>query len=478
VGGDLCGQALRVPRQRPCGSSLANLDLTPLSPAPQQLIRLGARRIRHRGARRACGPVPRGGCPTQRAAAPASPCAWKPRLPSWKSACAVRPAPPPAANASPPAPAGLPPAAPAACRWHRPPHRPRRYRFRRRSASGAEPLAASTTFSASMKRASSPPDAIFIRGARGVPGLVATMNSTRSTPWPRAAPHRNATCVSKRAFSSLSAGSSAITCLSSALAALRRLRPTACPQPPQGFTRASACAFSSTASPPPSVSACISFQSVPARARSSTVHDTSAPPPAAQRAAPRIVPVPRIEVEGARASRNGTVRLRNIPPAAGPAWQQTDRAVHARRVLAPFQLAQCRIDLGLRRAITRQRLFGLVNAPVLFRRIIICRASASCCSSFGSGSSAQFFRNGMFEIVALGFSLGHQRAVFFQRRSGALAVRPQAETSFTCACSPPKASSSRRWAETSTSARSACWPWISASAAPPAATGSGSRAGR
>ena len=47
---------------------------------------------------------------------------------------------------------------------------------------GAEPLSASTTFRASMKRASSPPDATFISGPGFVPGLVWAQNSTRSKP--------------------------------------------------------------------------------------------------------------------------------------------------------------------------------------------------------------------------------------------------------------------------------------------------------
>src|SRR6201747_2670342 len=55
--------------------------------------------------------------------------------------------------------------------------------------------------------------------------------------------------------------------------------------------------------------------------------------------------------------------------------------------------------------------------------------------------------------------------------SAPLAVRlmsqsdSSAETSFS---SPAKASSSRRWVEASTSARSSCWPWISTSAEPTA----------
>ena len=47
---------------------------------------------------------------------------------------------------------------------------------------GAEPRSASTTLSASRKRASSPPEATFISGPARVPGLVCTQNSTRSMP--------------------------------------------------------------------------------------------------------------------------------------------------------------------------------------------------------------------------------------------------------------------------------------------------------
>ena len=39
---------------------------------------------------------------------------------------------------------------------------------------GAEPRSASATFSASRKRASSPPEATFISGPAAVPGLVRT----------------------------------------------------------------------------------------------------------------------------------------------------------------------------------------------------------------------------------------------------------------------------------------------------------------
>ena len=47
---------------------------------------------------------------------------------------------------------------------------------------GAEPRAASTTFSARMYCASSPPEATFISGPGSVPGLVLTQKATRSMP--------------------------------------------------------------------------------------------------------------------------------------------------------------------------------------------------------------------------------------------------------------------------------------------------------
>jgi hypothetical protein len=46
----------------------------------------------------------------------------------------------------------------------------------------APPASASATFSARMKRDSSPPLAIFASGAKGAPGLVEISNSTRSRP--------------------------------------------------------------------------------------------------------------------------------------------------------------------------------------------------------------------------------------------------------------------------------------------------------
>ena len=44
------------------------------------------------------------------------------------------------------------------------------------------PRSAITTLSASMNRASSPPDATFMSGPGWVPGLVRTQNSNRSIP--------------------------------------------------------------------------------------------------------------------------------------------------------------------------------------------------------------------------------------------------------------------------------------------------------
>ncbi len=87
---------------------------------------------------------------------------------------------------------------------------------------GAEPRSASTTLSASRKRASSPPEATFISGPGRVPGLVCTQNSTRSMPFGPAASASLTISVEKRARSSLSGLSSALTALSSAVAALSR----------------------------------------------------------------------------------------------------------------------------------------------------------------------------------------------------------------------------------------------------------------
>ena len=67
-------------------------------------------------------------------------------------------------------------------RWRRRRRRRRRCRSRRRRASAPSRLSASTTFSASMKRASSPPEATFISGPGACRGWSATQNSTRSNP--------------------------------------------------------------------------------------------------------------------------------------------------------------------------------------------------------------------------------------------------------------------------------------------------------
>ena len=80
---------------------------------------------------------------------------------------------------------------------------------------GAEPRSASTTLSASRKRASSPPEATFISGPGRVPGLVRTQNSTRSMPCGPPASGSLAISVENVARSSLSGLSSALTALSS-----------------------------------------------------------------------------------------------------------------------------------------------------------------------------------------------------------------------------------------------------------------------
>ena len=88
---------------------------------------------------------------------------------------------------------------------------------------GAEPRA-STTFSASMKRASSPPEAILPSGPNGWPGLVQTSNATRSAPSapqsaPRPAARRRRAAGPVRARSG---GSSAVTACASRVAAAAR----------------------------------------------------------------------------------------------------------------------------------------------------------------------------------------------------------------------------------------------------------------
>ena len=80
---------------------------------------------------------------------------------------------------------------------------------------GAEPRSASTTFSASMKRDSSPPDATFISGPGRVPGLVCDPELDPVDAGPdRAVSGRSSISVMKRARSSFSGGSSAFTAAS------------------------------------------------------------------------------------------------------------------------------------------------------------------------------------------------------------------------------------------------------------------------
>ena len=93
---------------------------------------------------------------------------------------------------------------------------------------GAEPRSASTTFSASRKRASSPPEATFISGPGRVPGLVCTQNSTRSMPCGPAAAASLSIWVENFARSSLSGLSSPLTALSSAAAAFARACESVC----------------------------------------------------------------------------------------------------------------------------------------------------------------------------------------------------------------------------------------------------------
>src|ERR1700742_648764 len=87
---------------------------------------------------------------------------------------------------------------------------------------GAEPRSASTTFRASRKRDSSPPEATFIKGPGRVPGLVCTQNSTRSMPFGPAAAAALVIAVENVARSSLSGLSSPFTALSSAGPAFTR----------------------------------------------------------------------------------------------------------------------------------------------------------------------------------------------------------------------------------------------------------------
>ena len=87
---------------------------------------------------------------------------------------------------------------------------------------GAEPLSASTTLSASMKRDSSPPDATLSNGPGRVPGFVCAQNSTRSKPAASRLPSSVSIFVMKVARSSLRGGSSACTAWSRACAAFCR----------------------------------------------------------------------------------------------------------------------------------------------------------------------------------------------------------------------------------------------------------------
>ena len=118
----------------------------------------------------------------------------------------------------------LRPRAVPAARRRRPPWRRRcRCRPRRRPGSGALPEPASTTLSASMNRASSPPEAMRPMGPGAAPGLVATSKAMRSCPrGPHCGSASRSSRVAKLAFSSFSGGSSASTALSSLAAVLRR----------------------------------------------------------------------------------------------------------------------------------------------------------------------------------------------------------------------------------------------------------------
>ena len=83
-------------------------------------------------------------------------------------------------------------------------------------------VCASDTFSASRNRASSPPEATFISGPGREPGLVSTMNSTRSNPSGETSLSSLAISAANRARSSFSGGSSAFTARPRSSAALRR----------------------------------------------------------------------------------------------------------------------------------------------------------------------------------------------------------------------------------------------------------------
>lgn len=101
-----------------------------------------------------------------------------------------------------------------------------------------------------------------------------------------------------------------------------------------------------------------------------------------------------------------------------------------RRILAPFQPAQCSVDLGFGSTVTRQRLLSFVKgANVLLGLHHQLPRLGKLLLFIGFGCKLAQFGNGMFEIIALGFSLGHERAVIFQRRSGIARRAPQGRNS-------------------------------------------------
>ncbi len=92
---------------------------------------------------------------------------------------------------------------------------------------GTDEVPASTSFSASMKRDSSPPEAIFASVPNGAPGFVATSKCTRSVPCsPQSASESGVSTVRNRALSSRSGASSAATAASRRLAARSRAAET------------------------------------------------------------------------------------------------------------------------------------------------------------------------------------------------------------------------------------------------------------
>ena len=156
---------------------------------------------------------------------------------------------------------------------------------------GAEPRSASTTLSASRKRASSPPEATFISGPGRVPGLVRTQNSTRSMPCGPPASASLSIAVEKRARSSFRGLSSRLTAASSFSAARLRAvdRVSAAPR-----WRASA-SFARASRRPEFGSAGVERRKVASPGARSALrvhrpaHCTCAPPRAARTAAPRCV---------------------------------------------------------------------------------------------------------------------------------------------------------------------------------------------